>query len=442
MLSIKYFLSPIFILVSISSYALSEAEPQAINQAGYQASYQGNNASGNVETNLSTAEELPSIARKTLEDFVEKYQLAIDEIEYQDGAYSQRLTQQLINLGSVYQEYGKHDEAIKILKRSVHLNRVNDGLYSTSQIPIVKKLIRSLKEKKLWDLVANSYSYLNFLYKQNYNGDELEMLGIRMELGHWHLKSYSLSRTPEPLNDLVHAYNSYRKASNIIIKQYTDTDIRRLPALNGLILVNYLIASTSPHIEIVHNATGKKSMAEVALNNSKVVFLKRKSFSTGIALIESEIHIHSNQNTINHKNVVKAKLKLADWYLMYGKRKVATTRYQKAYSYALLNDDNSQFVSKLFNTPVILPDFPNIYNNSKTYLDSENIREDVKYVHASMDITRYGAVKNVKIVESFPEENTGMRSKVLRSLRLSKFRPQIADGNPIFTEQLQLHVFP
>ena len=68
--------------------------------------------------------------------------------------------------------------------------------------------------------------------------------------------------------------------------------------------------------------------------------------------------------------------------------------------------------------------------------------DDVNYVHASMDVTRYGKTKNIKIVSSFPEDNTGMRSKVLRSLRLTKFRPKITNGNPIFTEQLQLHVFP
>ncbi|NQY34131.1 MAG: hypothetical protein HRT37_03995 [Alteromonadaceae bacterium] len=44
---------------------------------------------------------------RTLESFVEKYQLAIEEIESQDGAYGSRLTQELINLGSIYQKYSE-----------------------------------------------------------------------------------------------------------------------------------------------------------------------------------------------------------------------------------------------------------------------------------------------------------------------------------------------
>ena len=113
-----------------------------------------------VATPLSTANSSTSQSTKfndqTLAIFVEKYEVAIEEIESQDGAYGSRLTQELMNLGSIYQEYGRHDEAIKFLKRSAHLNRINDGLYSTTQIPIIRKLIISLKEKKQWSLISGS----------------------------------------------------------------------------------------------------------------------------------------------------------------------------------------------------------------------------------------------------------------------------------------------
>jgi len=398
-----------------------------------------------VTTPLSTANSSTSQSTKfddqTLASFVEKYQVAIEEIESQDGAYGSRLTQELMNLGSIYQEYGRHDEAIKFLKRSAHLNRINDGLYSTTQIPIIRKLIISLKEKKQWSKVDKSYSYLSWLYSQNFATDDIKMLEIQIEKAHWHLKSYSVQPSAAPLRDLINAYGSYQNALELMTNTYSKTDIRVIPALNGLILSNYLVATTALAKSVKVDSDGSYAK-EYSISGRKISFMKRKSFSTGVALIQRELAVHNKQQPIEHMNVSKAMLKLADWYLMYGKKQLASSHYKQAYAYAKTHNENNNKFNELFNVPVVLPVLPNINNNSTANLPNDSNLEDVKYVHASMDITRFGKVKNVKIVSSYPENNIGMRSRVLKSLRAARFRPRIADGSPMFTAQFQLHVFP
>jgi len=399
-----------------------------------------------VTTSLSTANSSASQSAKfdnqTLANFVEKYQVAIEEIESQDGAYGSRLTQELMNLGSIYQEYGRHDEAIKFLKRSAHLNRINDGLYSTTQIPIIRKLITSLKEKKQWPKVDKRYSHLSWLYSKNFAADNIKMLEIQMEKAHWYLKSYSVQLSAAPLRDLINAYGSYQNALELMSNTYSETDIRVIPALNGLILANYLVATTILAESVTINSDGSYAK-EHSISGRKISFMKRKSFSTGVELIQRELAVHNEQQPIDHMHVSKAMLKLADWYLMYGKRQLASSHYKQAYAYANTHNENNNKFNELFNVPVVLPDLPNIYNNSTiTNLPKDSNLEDVKYVHASMDITRYGKVQNLKIVSSYPKNNMGMRSKVLKSLRSARFRPRIADGSLMFTAQFQLHVFP
>ncbi|MBL4822905.1 MAG: tetratricopeptide repeat protein [Colwellia sp.] len=397
-----------------------------------------------VTTSLSTANSSASQSAKfddqTLANFVEKYQIAIEEIESQDGAYGSRLTQELMNLGSIYQEYGRHDEAIKFLKRSAHLNRINDGLYSTTQIPIIRKLITSLKEKKQWPKVHKSYSYLSWLYSQNFTTDDIEMLEIQMEKAHWYLKSYSVQLSAAPLRDLINAYGSYQNVLELMTNTYSKTDIRVIPALNGLILVNYLVATAALAESVTINSDGSYAK-EHSISGRKISFMKRKSFSTGVELIQRELAVHNEQQPKDHINISKAMLKLADWYLMYGKMQLASSHYKQAYAYAKRHNNNK--FNELFNVPVVLPELPNIYNNSTTTnLPNYSHLEDVKYVHASMDITRYGKVQNLKIVSSYPKNNMGMRSRVLKSLRAARFRPRIADGSLMFTAQFQIHVFP
>ena len=53
------------------------------------------------------------------------YQFYITDMENRHGAYAPGLSEQLPGLGSVYQEQGLHQEAIKVFKRAVHLSRIN-----------------------------------------------------------------------------------------------------------------------------------------------------------------------------------------------------------------------------------------------------------------------------------------------------------------------------
>ena len=72
------------------------------------------------------------------------YQFYITDLESRYGPYAPGLSEQLLGLGSVYQKQGLHEEAAAVFKRGVHVARINDGLYSSSQIPLLQGLIQSL----------------------------------------------------------------------------------------------------------------------------------------------------------------------------------------------------------------------------------------------------------------------------------------------------------
>jgi tetratricopeptide (TPR) repeat protein len=390
---------------------------------------------------------------------IEHSQSVIERIESQQGAYGNDLSQELLSIGLTYQKHGKHNEAIKALKRALHLKRINEGLYSTTQIPIIKKLIDSLSVKNKWALVDNRYAYLKWLYAQNYEPEAIETLSINLLMAKWYLKSYSLQRLEKPIVDLMNSYSAYSRALNFMNKQYGEVDYRLISTLHNITLVNYLIAVSYMPDEstYVTNDRGMSNQSnsfssgnQVTSNivvikkenqvNKKVKHLKYLSFKTGVSFIKKELGIYQKQKIINHLKIVNTKLKLADWYLMYGKREAAMLLYQQAYLYLKSNEKSSKIVNEIFGQPISLPNFPNMKSNASTKPPSKKSSEKENYVLASMDITRFGKAENIEIVSTNPESKSA-RIKVIKSLRGAQFRPKFTDGNSILVEKVKLHIF-
>ncbi|MGL4564842.1 MAG: hypothetical protein ACRCVD_06085, partial [Halioglobus sp.] len=89
-----------------------------------------------------TEEPAPALEAPTTGEQRE-YQDAIAEIESSEGAYAGQLPESLLGLGLHLQSQGRHVDAIKALRRGVHLARINEGLYCTQQIPLLQGEITS-----------------------------------------------------------------------------------------------------------------------------------------------------------------------------------------------------------------------------------------------------------------------------------------------------------
>src|SRR5690606_30797865 len=72
---------------------------------------------------------------------IENYEQVLEQLEYSGGAWSVELAEELEALGSLLYEQGEFEESIEVLERAVHVNRVNYGLYSPQQIPLVQRQI-------------------------------------------------------------------------------------------------------------------------------------------------------------------------------------------------------------------------------------------------------------------------------------------------------------
>jgi len=368
---------------------------------------------------------------------IEKFQQAIEELESAQGAYAAPISQQLSGLAYVYEQHQKYYKAVKVLKRSIHVNKINEGLYSSSQIPIVFQLINNLKKSKQWLLVNNNYHYLYQIYRRNYGDQDLELLDIELTLAKWYLKSFLSSFSDKPIQDLIHSHTAYNRAKNLIYLQFGDTDIKLVQAFNGLMVTKYLLAI---HLKNSSPSSTDSRSSVLSIKPGRISGMQRSSYRVGKILIEREYEILKVQADTTDTSLIKNRLKLADWHLIYNQKNSAIKQYQITYQYALNQSDFTPEIEELFTQPISLPNFPLIDRVTSSHLDTISAEERPKYARVSIDVTRNGDARNIEVVDAAYKDNVSERIKIFRYLRNTKFRPKFINGAPVDTQKLPLYV--
>ena len=69
------------------------------------------------------------------------YEKQLEDMALGDGPYASGLTDPLAGVAQIYKQRGQYDEAIESYRRALHVIRVNDGLKSERQLPLLKDLM-------------------------------------------------------------------------------------------------------------------------------------------------------------------------------------------------------------------------------------------------------------------------------------------------------------
>ena len=147
---------------------------------------------------------------------IQNYNELIDQLQSTGGVYQVQLSEVLLSLGATYQSMELHKNAIDAFERSMHISRVNDGLYSLDQISILEKMIESNTKLKDWKNLNKNFHNLFWISKRHYGENNTELLDVIDRIGRWHLKAYEILPASESFSHLVDAENLYNKAVKII----------------------------------------------------------------------------------------------------------------------------------------------------------------------------------------------------------------------------------
>ena len=171
------------------------------------------------------------------------YRSYIESMETNGGAFAPGLTEQLLGLGLNLQALDRHAEAAKVLKRGVHVSRVQSGLYAGDQIPLLRAEIRSLIALGRFDEVDEHQRYLARVESEALTGTPASIAAL-IDQGEWAEQAWDLGLGDQEAlpEHLARSWEYYRLAYNQSTQLYGERSLELLKPLEGMLRLQYRFA--------------------------------------------------------------------------------------------------------------------------------------------------------------------------------------------------------
>ncbi len=362
------------------------------------------------------------------------YQFYITDLESRMGPYAPGLSEQLLGLGMVYQQQGLHLQAAEIFKRGVHIARINDGLNSPSQIPLLQRMIQSLVAAGDYEAADERQYYLFRVQAEVYGRQSPQMSLAMLERAEWERQAYNLSLGDTAFMRLLTMWELYSAALRNIAREEGKLSTSLLQPLEGLLQTQYLISTYSPEAQGGFQ-TGAAADGNFAEEN-RFTMIRISNYKQGQSVLEAmrEVYVYNEEE--NSPLPAETQVQLGDWHLWHQKRDAALEAYSLAWEQLGALEKGERLQRQYFGAPKLLPDLPGA--------SSEPTPPDVVtgYVTVSFSVTDKGRVKNLEVLSNVAaiegaEVEESDSAMLLRSLKRTVYRPRFDAGLAVQTDNIQ-----
>jgi hypothetical protein len=403
----------------------------------------------------------------------------IERIQARDGLHSLAVLEPLAGLILLYLEDGSEAEAVAAMDRAIQILRINRGLHSLDQAPLIRQLI-DIEERRgnhaaAWNLEQD---LLDLLRRHPHDLRAVPFLrGIadarlavldaflagenppQVAIGCFYRESANSSSgtcASGSTRTVVHglldeAQWHYSEAIAVMLRNeaYTDDELRGLE-LNLLRVVARLRPLDSDprqsHLTLVPSFAPPDSYEPWRTRSMAIAQLAKWTPSSSLSAASSDadaldekhagfknsyyrgrqilrrLYAYAAARPAAHVERAAAITLLADWELMYSHRSQAMERYERAHALLEEHGAPTAAVDGLFApaTPVVLPAFePNPLARDET-------RQPVGHVDVGFEINRSGRARHIAIVGSENATEAALE-RLERLIASSAFRPRVTD---------------
>lgn len=351
---------------------------------------------------------------------IPKYWLSqkISEIEHSSHRFDPALIRPITLLGDIQVLEGDYVDALDNFGRAVHLERVNSGLVSPAQLEIVYREAEVYRTLGDFETANEREEYAYHVLRHAYDPYSEELLPGLFHLAEWY----------EQTHNIFAARHLYQRATDVMVANGKAQAMEAIPAWSGLARTYRLERFPPIYIDsgqaspyATHGL--EASYGPVTINN----------FPAGERALQTIIQIHRAHNSPTPV-IAQAILDLADWYLLFEKTREAYPLYQIAYE--LMEGVEDFPLEDFFGQPKLIhypapidPGAPDVPERTAEGL-----------VTVQFDVTERGSPRRLTTIDSVPEGMMDFR--VRKSLRASRFRPALVNGEPqITTGYVYTHKF-
>jgi hypothetical protein len=374
---------------------------------------------------LAAARAFAQEPAQPADDVVFSVARQIEQIQSSQGSNSSELIGPLTNLGLILREQEDRDLAKATFERARHLVRVNYGLSSFEEAPILRQLMQ-IEEGRgnaaaAWDL---EQKLLGLIYR--YPGPRAapmlkEIADKRADV----LRRYSAGEFPPQIMLGCYYAARHRGDGESCPRSGSSSDVK-------IALLDETRAYYMDTITMVVQSAGRNAdeLPEIYLALVRALYAHPNDAITGYegVGILRELHSRAVRNAEPLSVQMNALLHIADWELRFaGGRKESEEAFQ---FYDALYERFEQvgmepaWMDEVFSPslPVVLPAFmPNPLARIET-------PSSAGYIDVAFEITKYGEGKSVEILDTSTNTTDAARLHLRDLIKWSRFRPRVADG--------------
>ena len=369
--------------------------------------------------------DLPEGFREALErQFVE-----IQKLEEEEDAFSDSLGEAYFGYGNMLARAGRLDEARDMYAKSLHLAKINNGVYAIEQRPVLRALFDMHAAKLEVSEMETQLKQIIWLEKKNPDIRDSFTYDMVLRLGNLFIDQYyyepklteaALERVNKAIHFLNYAVNRYG---------HVPLSERSMP-FGELALLQFIKSTINRELD---RSFYEQSRFRQFADLDKAPKARTGSNHLGNGLYHLRKYLAKAQQEGNIEHEVRALRDIGDMYLLFNQGMSAEKSYQMAWLKASQLHESHELVTS-FDTPARLPDF-NYAGEREEIINLDRVVS----VPLNFDIDQYGRVKRIHTVAA----DSDTPKMVFRAKRVTKrlrFRPVIENGQTIETNDFDYDV--
>lgn len=348
----------------------------------------------------------------------------LDELELQSGPYAASLSEPLADLARALDANGRYEEAAQQRGRALHLLRVNEGLYSPTQVPLLQDQLAADRRRGDFEALDARYNYYFRLFGNALPPYTSLRFAATMEYFRWQREALRRELDGSPFDRL----EDLLRAGDELIERLEESEPPVEPALLRDAVLNqlrsyFLFADlVQPAQDLdpwrVANPAAARNMVDFDPMRDRLEQRRRGLRARGDALLGDLLE---RMPAVDAAALDRALLlrERGDWALWWGSEQTALQWYRSSWE-VLVGAGHEAVAERWFSEATPLPD-------NGVFLDPAAAVAGVARVQLTVD--ERGSAKAM-LLDSQGELPRDVR-RLPELIRKTRFRPALADGQAV-----------
>lgn len=290
----------------------------------------------------------------TLARELENSRAQLYELESHTNHLDPRLAEPLFHVAARLTDLGEFVEAHQTLDRAMQIVRINNGLYTRSQVPYLKAKIDNYARGQNWEGAREQMEHLLWLYRTKSPVIDDTLVRDLTDLSDVHLEGVARDNMEFQSYHLRRAVAISWLALAAGESLWGQTDERLTPLLYGLVKQFHIHSAA-----IDRGGRVAYELRQIVPGSDWVrerVDAKRYYYYSGLRLLNRVKTIYERSEPSNREGLAMAHLYLADWQVLFERDAEALNNYQLAYEGLVDAGSDPGKLAQFFGHPTLVPE--------------------------------------------------------------------------------------